>query len=116
MYFRSRGSSAQDQPNLNSFAASKKIRASCSRIPASRLVLEIFGLRCPSDLHSVAFDSFAIASSNTIRLISGDGISPGTWTPTLRVCTMLSQHGPVRLMTKYWLSTFAATSAGGVGR
>ena len=44
-------------------------------------------------------------SSNTISSISGDGSSPGTYTPTLRVRMMCSQHGPLRVTTKYWLST-----------
>jgi len=52
-------------------------------------------------------------SKITINSSSADGSSPGTYTPTMRVFMMCSQHGPLLLTTKYWLSTLAATADGG---
>ena len=40
--------------------------------------------------------TLSYSSRRTMRLSWGVGISAGTYTPTWRVCTMCSQHGPVR--------------------
>src|SRR5579864_5922682 len=39
-------------------------------------------------------------------------MSPGTYTPTFLVRIRCSQHGPLRVTAKYWLSTFAEIADG----